>query len=215
MSGARLERAIAVTGSRGDAGAGVDDARSGDRARGDRVAQRQRHAAIVAEVAHRREAGVERLARVGERLVGEVGVAVRQRFHQAFLAGVVAFEMHVAVDQAGQDVALAQIDDGRAGKAVGRGEAVADRFDPAVADDHGRSAARLLTGAIQQAAGVDQDDGVGGRLCRGGRSRENEDEECECASRAELGAVHGPGMITTPRNRVEVQGLLCRRRRFS
>ena len=76
-------------------------------------------AALVAEVAHGREARVERLARVGQRLVGEVRVALRQRFHQPFLAGAVAFEMHVAVDQAGQHVALAQIDDRRAGKAVG------------------------------------------------------------------------------------------------
>ena len=66
--------------------------------------------------------------------------------------------MHVAVDQAGQDVALAQVDDCRTGIAIGRCETVADCFDPAVADDHGRSAARRLAGAIQQAAGVDQDE---------------------------------------------------------
>ena len=51
--------------------AGVDDVRPHDLAGADRVAQRQRHAVAVAEVAHRGEAGAQRLVRIDERVVGD------------------------------------------------------------------------------------------------------------------------------------------------
>ena len=119
------------------------------------------HSAIVAEVTDGREACLERFARVRERLVGEVRIARSQRLHQTLLAGAVAFQVHVAVDQAGQDIAFAQVDDGRAGITVGRSEAVADRFDPTVADDDGRWPTRLLAWTIQQAPCVNESEGVG------------------------------------------------------
>jgi len=100
----------------------------------------------------------------------------RESHTATLLAGAVAFQMHVAVDQAGQDIALAQVDDGRAGITLGRSETVADRFDPAVADDDRRRTARLLAWAVQQAACVDEDEGVGGLRegCAGGKGQQGE-----------------------------------------
>ena len=57
-----------------------------------------------------------------------------------------------------------------AGKAVRGCEAVANRFDPAVADDDGRSATRRLTWPIEQSTGVYENEGVGGCLREGGAS---------------------------------------------
>jgi hypothetical protein len=85
--------------------------------------------------------------------------------------------MHVTVDQARQHIALAQIDDRCAGKAVGGRETVTNRFDPAVTDDDGRSAARCLAWTIEQPAGVHEDDRIVGCLREGRADDESEQGE--------------------------------------
>ena len=74
--------------------------------------------------------------------------------------------MHMAVDQAGQDEAVALVDHGRAGEGGGVDETVPDLHDPAVAHDDGRGAARRLTRTIQQTPRLDQGDRTRARRSR-------------------------------------------------
>ena len=87
---AHAERRIGMAGRRGNGGAGVDDARPDRPAAADRVAKPEGDAVLGAEVAHRGEARVQRLARVPCRFVGPQRDAVGKAGHEAFIAGPVA-----------------------------------------------------------------------------------------------------------------------------
>ncbi len=144
-----------------DAVAGIDDARSGQAVCGSGVRQRQGHPALVAEVPHRGEAGHQRLLGVFRRAIGMGRQVLRDAGQEAGLTAEVGHQMHMAVDQAGQDEPVALVDHGRAGKGGGVHEAVADLDDQPVAHHHGRGPARHLARPVQQTAGVDQGDGTG------------------------------------------------------
>ena len=111
--------------------AGIDDARPRHLAGGDRIAQRERDAVGVAEIAHGGEAGGQRLARVDGGFVGLVGDALVTPSSCPSTPALSEVQVHVAVDQAGQDVAVAQVDDGgvrrRAVEGAGIDVAVAHR----------------------------------------------------------------------------------------
>src|SRR5690606_32221566 len=87
------------------------------------------------------------------------------RLEQAFLAGAVAVEMHVTVDQPGQHEALAQIDHLRAGMTLRTDEAIAHGFHLAVSNDDGGIASWRLARTIEQPSGLDEYDTFGLRLC--------------------------------------------------
>ena len=145
------------------------DRRPGDAAGDDPVAQRRDAANVGAEVAHRREAGFQRAPCVvdaDQQVVFDVAIVLLQpRAHLV----VVVEDVDVHVDQARQHELLAQIDQPRA--AFRRDQAVADRFDTAVAHDDRRCAARRLAGPIEQSAGMDVDGGCA-RLRTAWRTRQ-------------------------------------------
>jgi hypothetical protein len=123
---------LATAAGRGDVGAGALHSRASQPARVDRVAQRDvDERAIRADVANRREPGVERgpgVADAGHRLLGG---ARRGRGHACELH--VADQVAVAVDEPGQDGEAGQVEDA---DAVGGRLAVAeDRLDRAVGDE--------------------------------------------------------------------------------
>ena len=119
----------------------------------------------AAKIAHGGEAGVERLARVPGRFVGLAGGAVGHVGELAFNAGAVRGEMDVAIDEPGQNEAVLQIDDRRAGGSLG--EAVLNRDDLSFCDQDAGIASRLLARTVEERAGVD--DNI--RLGRGGWRR--------------------------------------------
>ena len=157
-----------------DAVPGVDDARSRQAVGGGGVRQRQGHSAVVAEVPHRGEARHQRLLGVLRRAIGVRRQVVGHAGQEARLTAEVGHQMHMAVDQAGQDEAVALVDDGRAGEGGGVHETVANLDDQAVAHHHGRGAPRGLARTIQQPPGLDQGDRAsryGRRLCLRRRRR--------------------------------------------
>ena len=96
--------AVHVAAGSGDRAGGVEDPRPLHPAALDRVAQRQRDAAVVAEVAHGGEAGAQHLHAVHLRLEGLQRLVVADLGQQRLLAAAVAGEMDVAVDQARKHV---------------------------------------------------------------------------------------------------------------
>jgi hypothetical protein len=173
--------------------AGVEDAGPRQLARGDRVAQRERHAVAVAEVAHGGEAGRERLARVDRGFIGMSGNAQGHVLQLAFDAGLVGGEVHVAVDQTGQHEAIAQVDDAGVGRCAlegGDGKvAITHRDDAAVVDQHGAGAAWRVAGTVQQRARLDQGPASTRRFGSGGRSCGGQHQGEGKGTRAETGAT--------------------------
>ncbi len=98
-----------------DAGAGIDDARPLHLAREDRVAERQRRPIAVAEVAHRGETRAQRLHAVDLGIEGLRGGAERDFLELAGDAARVARQVDMAVDKAGEDIFVLEVDQRRAG----------------------------------------------------------------------------------------------------
>jgi hypothetical protein len=69
--------------------------------------------------------------------------------------------MDVAVDQAGQDEAVGQVDDFRTRIGHGADEAVAHLHHPPITDNNRRRSPWCLARAVQQTSGLDQGDGTG------------------------------------------------------
>ena len=86
-----------------DAPAGGDDRRAGELPGLDRVAQGEDQARIVAEVAHRGEAGEQRAAGVEQGGIGLVLIVADGRLQPRLQPVVEAAQVDVHVDQAGQD----------------------------------------------------------------------------------------------------------------
>jgi hypothetical protein len=117
----------------------IDDARPLNLPRKDRVAQRQRRPVAIAQIAHRGEARAQGLHAV---YLGIEGLCCRAERHFLELArqtASIAGQVDVAVDQAGQDIFVLEIDQHRAG--IGRPEAVENRNHLAIFDDDRRRAA--------------------------------------------------------------------------
>ncbi len=129
-----------------------------------RIPQRRHAVDVGAEVAHRREPGLERPARVvdaDQQVVLDVAVeGLEPRPHLV----VVREDVDVGVDEARQDELALEVDQPGA---VGRRDmAVTDRFDaPAADDDRGRPA-RRLTRTIEQRTSVDDERRARSRAAR-------------------------------------------------
>ena len=87
---------------------------------------------------------------------------------------VVLEDVHVGVDEPGQDELGLGIDQPRA---VGRGDiAVTDGFDAPAADDDGRRPTRRLAGPIEQRPCVDEEHGLGRGLREGGNAQRRDQQ---------------------------------------
>src|SRR3546814_2405432 len=84
-------------------------------AREDRVAERQRGTVAVAEIAHGGEAGAQRLHPVRLGIEGLRGGTERDFLELAGDAARVTRQMDMAVDEAGEDIFVLEIDQRRAG----------------------------------------------------------------------------------------------------
>ena len=148
---------IGVAARPGDPEAGRDDCRPGNQAGRDAIPQRRHAVDVGAEVAHGREAGLDRPARVvdaNQQVV--LDVAVEDLEPGPHLV-VVVEHVHVRIDQAGQDELALEVDQPGA---VGRGDmTVTNGFDAPAADDDRRRPAGRLAGTIEERARVD--DGAG------------------------------------------------------
>ncbi len=139
----RLAVAMAA-GDRQD-GARHQDVRADDPPPVDRVADREHRLVIRADVAHGREPGPQRPPGVDHRVHGELGPGVRVAvapFDPVTAECHLIPQVHMRVDQAGQDEAIGEIDDidrasRGAGEPGGRQEPGHDPFD-AVIVDHDR-----------------------------------------------------------------------------
>jgi len=98
------------------------------------------------EVADRGEAGFDRLASIAERSKGGLGHPAGHLLDQRGNSAGVGFEMDVAVDQAGQNETIAEVDKFRPGGR--RSQAVANLDDPAAGDDQGGRPPRRPAGPI-------------------------------------------------------------------
>jgi hypothetical protein len=154
----------------------IEDARPRQLAGGDGVAQGQHHAVAVAEVAHRGEAGVQRLPRVHRGVVGHRRRRQGHRLHLRLHAGRVGSEMHVAVDQPGQHETRTQVDYASIVRHHIEFRRCAVAVDHAVHQtiaDHQRAGpARRLAGFVEQAAGLHHDPGF-----RAGRCSKNQGDD--------------------------------------
>jgi hypothetical protein len=123
---------------------------------------------------HRGPRGAE-----GEGLLEELGVV-------AALRRVLALqeEVRVGVDEAGEDGRGGKVDHGRALRRRSRG-GVAHGFDAMAAHEDELIAARRERPAVEQTAGADDDEGIGGiRRRHEGRRQRNGDGRC-CGRRLE------------------------------
>ena len=152
-----------------------------DLARGDRVAQRKGDAVAVAKVAHGGEAGQQRLACVDRGFVRLVGDSCGNFLQLTLDAGLVRSEVNVAVYQARQNEAVAQVDDGgilrHASEGAGTEVAITHLDHATIADEHRTGAARRMAGTVEQRSGLHQRP-CGSRhrfVCHG----------CRCASQQE------------------------------
>ena len=183
---AEPQRTVHVAGGRRNGPPGVQDVGSDDLARLDGIAQRQRGPVTVAEVAHRGEAGVQRLLRVDQRVVGLGGGRQRHLLELRRDAARVRGQVNVAVDEPGQHEPRAQVEDPGLGDAeLGGSEVpVPDLGDMAVPDQQCAGTARRLPRPVEQPARVhDHVGGWGGLRCsrpgdevrqRGGEGGERE-----------------------------------------
>src|SRR5215212_11843495 len=133
----------------------IDDARTLHPAALDCLAQRQGHAAVIAEVADGGEAGPQRLHAVHLRFEGVEGRVVADVGEQLLLAAAVTRKMDVAVDQAGEYGLAAEIDDD--GPRLDSREAITDGNNPAIVDDDRRRTPRRLAGDGDEPARLDVD----------------------------------------------------------
>ena len=120
---------------RREAGSRDEHARSGHRAQVDQIAHREIHVVRRAEIAHGRDAGVERALRVVLRQVdGDRGKTPRSAARlRARLAIPVVRHVRVEIDEAGDAGVAPKVDDLRARRH--RGVAAADAGDAVVLDD--------------------------------------------------------------------------------
>ena len=100
----KAQAAVHVTCSGRDRNARVEDARPYQTPGGDLVAQRQRRAAPVAQIADGGETRHQRLGRIGIGAKGGRGVAAGDAFEQCGIAPCIAVEMDMGIDQSGQDI---------------------------------------------------------------------------------------------------------------
>jgi hypothetical protein len=140
------------------------------------------------------EAGVERLAGVGEGAKGLLRRIFADLLDQSGHPAGIRFEMDVAVDQAGEDETGGKVD--QCGSGGRRSEAVLHGDDPAALDDDGRGSPRRPAGTVEQPAGMDDGHragGNGGRLGRLGRCDGGSGGGCGEEERGESGKAHvGP-----------------------
>ena len=153
-------------------GVGRDEhARAGDGARGDPVPQAHVHVVGGAEVADRREAREERLPREFGRadcLLGGGALEVED-FVPEIVGSQIHREVHVAVDEAGEQRRVPEVDDRRA---RGDGDPSADRLDlRAFDDDHGVRRDGVAAG-VKEPLRLQDRDGCGWRLGGGERTGE-------------------------------------------
>ena len=160
----------------GEGRPGGDDARAGDEPGVDVLAEIDGEKGGGADVAHGGEAGLERGAGVADAEDGVVTVGVVEVVNGIVAIGA-AGEMGVAVDEAGKDEVVGEIDDGGTG---GDGEGgVFDRAD-AVAFEDKRDVLTVVAGvAVEEVAGFDVGEGGRGgeRAERGGGDQEREGSE--------------------------------------
>lgn len=150
---------VGVAARGADCATGGEDARSGDDAGIDGVAQGDRGVGAIAEVAHGSETGHQRPVRVDGRANGVVGGIQVELVDVAGRAGL-AGEMGMAVDQAGQAGGAAELD----GLGTGDVEAAcADLLDALAFGDHGGFAEQAAGDGIDQMATVEDN----GRRSRG------------------------------------------------
>ena len=124
----------------------------------DRVAQGDvDEGAVVADVAHAGEPGVQGVARVAHAGHGLLRAGARQHLGVALPAVDLAHEVGVAVDQAGQQGRAGQVEDGGVGGRLVRGH---DGGDPVTVDDDG-AVGEQVAGRRRRAAARD-----GRRGCR-------------------------------------------------
>ena len=146
---------------------GIDDPRTLRPAALDRLAKRESHALVVAKVANRRKAGAKRFHAVQLCFEGLQRMVVADVGQQRLLAAAVGRQMDVAVDQAGKNRLVLEIDERRT-RFRRRNMAIMDCDDPPLVDDNGRRAANSLPRNRDQPPGVD----VSGRsICA--RSRQS------------------------------------------
>ena len=139
----------------------------------------------VPEVAHGREAGLERHPGVAHGQQRVLGAGGRRRRDAGRLD--LADEVAVGVDEPGQDGEAGEVDDGRA---VGRPSSGAgDRLDACVAHEERRGRGSLAGLDVEQAAGADGEGA--GRVGEGGGVRHAAIVVARGA-RAARGAYDGP-----------------------
>ena len=164
---------VAMAAGRAEAVGRADDARTLDLAFLDRLAQADVVPGIGADVPHRGEAGLQRLHRVRHRehrpeaiVELEAGVAAVRR---------IAIEVHVHVDEAGQQGHAGQIEAPRRGRDLNLGSR-SRRGDAAIADDHDRLLDDFARRDVDQPIGADRDDlGIHG----GGPGEGGQQQGCE------------------------------------
>jgi hypothetical protein len=140
-------------------------ARTRDAPRSDRIAQGNVREVAAAEVAHRREAGLERLTGVGDPFDG----GPRRRLRQLAIGGALfaADEVDVDVDEAGEQGETAEVVIDRLA-----GAPVVDRDDLAARDAHHDVAPEGACRGLEQAVRRDREDPGGSlRLRRHGSGR--------------------------------------------
>ena len=142
------------------------DAWARHQALGHGFAQARVHARAAA-VAHGGEAGAQRGQGVGLGAVGHVGRVQGEALAEAVAAGA-RFEVHVAVNQAGQHGAVFQVDDPVLGAGGGRVAALHGRDAVALHHD-GLLGEQLAAAHVEQAAAVQV-----GFLGKGGRSQQEQ-----------------------------------------
>ena len=159
----------------GDPEARRDDRRPRNEAGSDGIPQRCHAVDVGAEVAHRREPGLERPARVvdaDQQVVLDVAV---EGFEPRPHLVVVREDVNVGIDEARQDELALEVDQPGT---VGRGDmAVTDSFNaPAADDDRGRPT-RSLTRTIEERTSVDDEHGIRRGLRKQRRDGQGRDQE--------------------------------------
>lgn len=120
---------------------------------GDRFAQGEDDVGLLrAHIAHGGEAGFQSEARAVGAVQADFGVGILDRSH-AIARAELHRQVHMAVDQAGQDAAVLQVDEARAFRRVD--EALGDSGDLAARDANALRPLRRLARLGQQRARVD------------------------------------------------------------
>ena len=105
------QRAIHVARGGGDRGAGIEDTRTGDLSVIDGVPKGEYGAVAVSQIAHRGEAGIQRLHAVLPGIEGLRGGRESDVFQLRGDAPGIGCQVNMGIDQAGQDVAVLEVED--------------------------------------------------------------------------------------------------------